>query len=103
MQVSRRRWLAGLGVSAPFVYAQQRAETPLPIQQYEPKSMLVVPEHVVERSRYPVIDIHAHLTWTDKSGERVRFNATTEELLAVMDRRNIQLLVNLTGGVGPGV
>ena len=103
MQVSRRRWLAGFGITAPFVYAQQRTETPLPIQQYEPKSMLVVPEHVVERSRYPVIDIHAHLTWTDKSGERVRFNATTEDLLAVMDRRNIQTMVNLTGGVGPGV
>jgi predicted TIM-barrel fold metal-dependent hydrolase len=90
-------------MTMPFVHAQERTETPLPIQQYEPKSMLVVPEHVVERSRYPLIDIHAHLTWTDKSGERVRFNATTEELLGVMDRRNIQSMVNLTGGVGPGV
>ena len=95
--------LGGLGVTAPLVYAQQRAETSLPIQQYQPKSMLIVPEHVVERSRYPLIDIHSHLTWTDKSGERVRFNATAEELLAVMDRRNIRTMVNLTGGVGSGV
>jgi predicted TIM-barrel fold metal-dependent hydrolase len=103
MRISRRRLLAGLGVTPPFIYGQQRAETPLPIQQYEPKSMLVVPQHVVERSRYPLIDIHSHLTWTDKSGEKIRFNATAEELLAVMDRRNIRTMVNLTGGVGPGV
>lgn len=95
--------LGALGVTAPLVYGQQRAETPLPIQQYQPKSMLIVPEHVVERSRYPLIDVHSHLTWTDKSGETIRFNATAEELLAVMDRRNILTMVNLTGGVGSGV
>jgi predicted TIM-barrel fold metal-dependent hydrolase len=33
----------------------------------------------------------------------MRFLSTPQELLAVMDRRNIQTMVNLTGGVGPGL
>lgn len=65
---------------------------PLDITEFEPKSMLHGAETKVERARFPVIDIHTHLTW-DRT-------VKPSDLLAVMDRRNIRTLVNLTGGFG---
>jgi predicted TIM-barrel fold metal-dependent hydrolase len=71
--------------------------------------MLQVPEHIVERARFPVIDIHTHLSWAAKSEKGVplteerRYPAEPEELLPVMDRRNIRAMVNLTGGYGKGL
>jgi predicted TIM-barrel fold metal-dependent hydrolase len=82
---------------------------PLDLSQYEPRSMLHVKETQVERARYPVIDIHTHLSFSAKvengvslAAER-RFIASPESLLPVMDRRNIRALNNLTGGFGSGL
>ena len=95
---TRRGWLAGLAVAG-LARAQK---TPLPLTEYEPKSMLHVHESSVPRSRYPVIDIHTHLTWVDTKVRypKVVYNASPEEILPVMDRKNIRLMVNLTGGCG---
>ncbi|MCU1272585.1 MAG: amidohydrolase family protein, partial [Bryobacterales bacterium] len=30
------------------------------IEEYEPKSTLVVPQHPVTRAKYPFIDVHNH-------------------------------------------
>ena len=30
------------------------------IEEYEPKSTLVVPQHPVKRAKYPFIDVHNH-------------------------------------------
>jgi predicted TIM-barrel fold metal-dependent hydrolase len=85
------------------------AERPLALKDFQPKSMLHVAETKVPKARFPVIDIHTHLGWRAKSsggvsvGEEQKFLATPEELLAVMDRRNLQTMVNLTGGVGAGL
>ena len=82
---------------------------PLDLSQYEPKSMLHVKETVVERARYPVIDIHAHLSWSAKSEKGVElapdrhYLAPPSELLPLMDRRNVRALTNLTGGFGEGL
>jgi hypothetical protein len=82
---------------------------PLDLSEFQPKSMLQVPETTVERARFPVIDIHTHLCWSAKSEKGVsmveerEFLAPPEELLEVMDRRNIQAMVNLTGGYGEGL
>jgi len=71
--------------------------------------MLHVPETKVTRSRYPVIDIHTHLSFTAKSakgvgiGEAMKYPAPVEGLLPLMDRKNIRVMVNLTGGVGKGL
>ncbi len=71
--------------------------------------MLHVPETKVPRSRFPVIDIHTHLSWSASSkkgvasGEKMQYLAPPEELLAVMDRKNLRTMVNLTGGVGTGL
>jgi predicted TIM-barrel fold metal-dependent hydrolase len=76
--------------------------TPLPLEQFLPKSTLHASITQVPRSRYPVIDFHTHLTMTDGMSRtpRIRFSAQPEECLQVMDRRNIRTLVNLTSGYG---
>lgn len=77
---------------------------PLELEDFVPKSMLHVAEHTVERSKYPVVDVHTHWSFSAKSpdGSGLKFSATPEELLAVMDRRNIRTLINLTGGYDKG-
>jgi predicted TIM-barrel fold metal-dependent hydrolase len=113
--MNRRNCLASLAGIATTAQAQQKAEmkkpapakTRLPLEEFEPKSMLHVPETRVPRSRFPVIDVHTHLSFSTSlestlSGkeEKASFPATPEELLQVMDRRNIRTMVNLTGGYG---
>ncbi len=74
----------------------------LPIEQFQPKSMLHAHETKVARSRYPVIDFHTHITRAPGlSGVgKLSFSGTPEECLAVMDRKNIRTMVNLTSGYG---
>lgn len=99
--VTRRSLLGALGV-APAAWAwQEKMGKPLDITEFEPKSMLSVPETKVERAKFPVVDVHAHLSWS--KDEKNTYLAPPEELLAVMDRRNIRTMVNLTGGRGEGV
>src|ERR1035441_7884761 len=81
----------------------------LALKDFQPKSMLHVPETRVPRARFPVIDIHTHLCFAARhergvplSEERTHL-APTSELLEVMDHSNIQLLVNVTGGMGRGL
>ncbi len=68
----------------------------LSLADYEPKSMLQVRETHVERARFPVIDIHTHISVSAKSKDGVelvperQYLGTPEELLAVMDRKNIR-------------
>ena len=78
------------------------ASTKLALEDYIPKSMLHVPETKVPRARFPVIDFHTHLSWSARRGRvtAVHNNATTEEVLPVMDRKNVRMMVNLTGGYG---
>jgi predicted TIM-barrel fold metal-dependent hydrolase len=81
----------------------------LSLAEYEPKSMLQVRETHVERARFPVIDIHTHISFSAKSKDGVELSpdrqylGTPQELLAVMDRKNIRSMVNLTGGYGAGL
>jgi len=37
--------------------------TPLDLSEFEPESMLEVKRTRVERARFPVIDLHAHLSF----------------------------------------
>ncbi|NMW23610.1 amidohydrolase family protein [Rhodanobacter denitrificans] len=81
----------------------------LRLKDFRPRSMLQVPRSHVERPRFPVIDVHAHLTWSSNVrngvsvGEEVTLFARPEDLLPVMDRKGVRTLVNLTGGVGAGL
>ncbi len=120
--LDRRQWLsralaagAGLLGAGRAAQAQFRdpapapAEQPLALADFQPRSMLHVAETKVPRARFPVIDVHTHLGWRAKStggvasGEEMRFLATAQDLMAVMDRRNVRTMVNLTGGVGAGL
>jgi len=102
-QITRREWAAGMVMTALAASACKREPErpkpqPLDISQYQPKSMLHVKETQVQRSRFPVIDFHTHLTWGNPAGDSVRVPMQPDEILAVMDRKNIRLMVNLTGG-----
>ena len=82
---------------------------PLDLKDYQPKSMLHVTESRVEKPRFPVIDVHTHLGFVAKSqngipvGEDMSYIWPPERLLPVMDRKNIRVAVNLTGGAGKGL
>jgi predicted TIM-barrel fold metal-dependent hydrolase len=84
-----RRRLFCASVAASSLWGQKK---PLDLTEFAPESRLSVTQTNVERARFPVIDFHAHL-----SGGKA---SPPEELLRVMDRRNIRTLVNLTGGYG---
>jgi predicted TIM-barrel fold metal-dependent hydrolase len=114
--IRRRKFLtsAGFGFAAANMAsssasAQQPASKPLDISKYEPKSMLRVKETRVERAKFPVIDIHTHLSFSKvatngiQMSEERNYLGTPKELLAVMDRKNIRAMVNLTGGYGKGL
>jgi hypothetical protein len=107
--MNRRQWIAMqagvLGAAGQTPGAQTGASpqtagsggTALPLEQYEPKSMLHVPETKVPRARFPVIDFHTHIT---SARGKLRLNLQPEECLAVMDRKNLRTMVSLTGGYG---
>ena len=71
---NRRRWLTATGGvligSAHCARLPERHEpvvSPtemegITLEEFEPKSMLHVPESHVDRARFPVIDIHTHVT-----------------------------------------
>jgi predicted TIM-barrel fold metal-dependent hydrolase len=121
--INRRQWLYGMGLiagcgtqvgKATGRTAEREAPpatgpAPLELSQYEPKSMLHVRESRVERSMFPSIDFHTHISVSTKSEKGVvlspdrEYLGTPQELLAVMDRKNIRAMVNLTGGYEAGL
>jgi len=84
---------------------QQSEFAGLPLEEYEPKSMLHLPNRLVSRCSFPLIDFHTHITEGDPNGApgAVRLQISPETCLAVMDRKNIKTMVDLTGGYGEGV
>jgi predicted TIM-barrel fold metal-dependent hydrolase len=62
------------------------------IDEYQPKSTLVTPEHQIERARYPFVDIHSH-HW-NPSSEHV------DQVVKEMNTINLRVMVNLSGGTG---
>lgn len=117
--MNRRQWLAGLAAALPMSRAvpdllrrqpaQTPAPTPLELEDFQPRSMLNVPATRVARARVPAIDFHTHISFRAAGtggvpqGEEMRFLAPASELLQVMDRVNLRIMVNLTGGVGSGL
>jgi predicted TIM-barrel fold metal-dependent hydrolase len=61
--------------------------------------MLRVPETRVAGARFPAIDVHTHLSWGGGSPP-VKLLAPPADLLAVMDRKNVRAMVQVTGGYG---
>jgi predicted TIM-barrel fold metal-dependent hydrolase len=106
-QSTRRQWLAtaaaGLAGSAvagraeiASAHAQPPAPSPLPLTEFEPKSMLHVADTTVQRARFPVIDFHTHVSRRRAATPPV----PPAELVKTMDAVNLRTMVNLTGGFG---
>jgi len=93
----------------PLQVQPDTGKSELRLKDYRPRSMLHVPKTHIERPRFPVIDVHAHLSWSShvrhgiSVGEEITLFAQPEDLLPVMDRKRIRTLVNLTGGIGAGL
>lgn len=122
--INRRQWFRGLGLalgasanSGAYAFAssaesEQQGNTsaqPLSLADYQPKSMLQVKETRVERARFPAVDIHTHISLSAKSEKGIElapertYLGKPDELLSVMDRKNIRAMVNLTGGYDDGL
>jgi predicted TIM-barrel fold metal-dependent hydrolase len=124
--MNRRQWLHALGLAV-GASAQSKAvhalpkmnqeagspaaakPQPLALADYEPRSMLHAHETHVDRAAFPVVDVHTHITMSAKSENGVALSAKRtyfgqpNELLAVMDRKNIRTMINLTGGYDDGL
>lgn len=77
----------------------------LALKDFKPRSKLHVKESKVLTPRFPVIDTHTHLTFIGRGGGRrseITYLASKRELVEVMDRKGVEVMVNLTGGYGPG-
>ena len=117
--INRRQWLYGMGLvagsgmhvgrSSAATVGNEAQSAPLELSQYEPRSMLRVHESRVERSKFPLVDFHTHISGSTKSEKGVElapdreYLGTAQELLAVMERKNIRAMVNLTGGYDHGL
>lgn len=61
-------------------------------ETYNPPSSLVVPEHVITKSKFPFIDVHNH--------QNNMASQNLGNLLAEMDKLNMKVMVNLSGRSG---
>ncbi|HWA97398.1 MAG TPA: amidohydrolase family protein [Pirellulales bacterium] len=67
----------------------------LALDQFRPKTMLRVEQHLLPRAKFPVVDVHVH--------PRIRFHHSPEALdnfVKLMDEQNIAGCVSLDGGLG---
>ena len=73
-----------------FTVACGQAGAKMDFETYNPPSTLVVPEHHVTRAKFPFIDVHNH-QWNMNN---------IDELTREMDKLNMKVMVNLSGGNG---
>lgn len=64
-------------------------------EKYDPVSTLVVPQHPVTRAKFPFIDVHNH--------QRSMGAQDLTRLIADMDKLNMAIMVNLSGGNGESI
>ena len=74
---------------ASSVFAQEEY---MDFEKYDPVSTLVVPEHILTESKFPFIDVHSH-HWRMGTMD-------LGELITEMDKMNMAVMVNLSGGNG---
>jgi len=77
-------------LSGNLTYAQN-----VSFEEYNPPSTLKVPEHPIQRAKFPFIDIHSHQGGINEQ--------KINQLISEMDEINMGVLVNLSGrGFGRG-
>ncbi len=68
------------------------------LREFTPQSMLVTPQHYLQRARFPVVDVHTHF------GFRFRNNPDLlDQFVRVMDQHNIAVCVSLDARLGDGL
>ena len=66
------------------------------IEDFQPRSELVVPQHLVPRARFPVVDAHNHITHPGSSWEK----RDMDHVIGELDFLNVASVVNLSGETG---
>jgi len=114
---NRRQWLSGvtgasiaaagksLDASPVVTESDEEKECSLALKDFKPRSKLHVKETEVLKPKFPVVDTHTHLTFIGRGGGKrseISYLASKQELIEVMDRKGVEIMVNLTGGCGPG-
>lgn len=92
MPTSRRAFL-GAAAGAAAARTQKLA-----LEEFQPKSMLVAAEHPVLKARYPVIDVHTHISGVFR--QRDTAFKQLDDIVKWTGELNIQRIINLTGGWG---
>jgi predicted TIM-barrel fold metal-dependent hydrolase len=72
-----------------------QSSSKMDFETYDPVSTLVVPEHKLTKAKFPFIDVHNH-QWSMGSAELTG-------LITDMDKLNMKVMVNLSGGNGNGL
>lgn len=78
-----------------FLMAHLAFSQSIDFEKYNPPSTLIVPQHPVSRSRFPFVDVHNH--------QRNMSPGDLDQLITDMNKLNMQVMVNLSGGSGSGL
>jgi predicted TIM-barrel fold metal-dependent hydrolase len=89
--IKRIFFLLFLGATSLKGFSQERMD----FEKYDPVSTLVVPAHPLTHAKYPFIDVHNH-QWNMGSQD-------LGDLIKDMDKLNMKVMVNLSGGNGDGL
>ena len=76
------------------VYTQTPTQT-MTVDEYEPRSTLVVPQHPLTRAKYPFIDVHTHY-------DTLMPRQKLDELATELDRINLKVAVDLSVALAAG-
>ena len=71
---------------------EQTSPDTLLLKDFRPKSVYRIPETLVQKARYPVIDMHAHVY--AKTPEQIA------EWIRVMDQAGVEKAIVMTGATG---
>jgi predicted TIM-barrel fold metal-dependent hydrolase len=91
-------WASGsFSVQTEREEAKAEKEKALLLKDYQPKAMVRLPAHAINRARFPVIDVHNHVNDARRS---TREKQDPDQLVRMMDDLNLRKIVILTGGWG---
>src|SRR5689334_13858078 len=88
--------LAVLTLTPPLAAQPKDDIRDLKLKDWQPRSMMVTTTTIVEKPRYPVIDIHNHLG----GGRQHLTPDRVQKYLTEMNEAGVKTVVNLDGGWG---
>ena len=86
------RYLVTLIIACSCWNLQAQEVKQMDFEAYDPPSTLVVPEHPLQRAKFPFVDAHSHHWNMDKQD--------LSQLIREMDSLNMRIVVNLSGRGG---